>query len=64
MVGFGINTPEMAAKVANFADGVIVGAALIDRIIDAYVNKRDALQAAYTLMSSMRQAIDNNGNKE
>ena len=36
MVGFGIKTAEMAAQVAHFADGVIVGAALITSIIEAY----------------------------
>ena len=40
MVGFGIKTPEMAAEVASFADGVIVGAALITEILDAY-NKQE-----------------------
>lgn len=29
-VGFGISTPEQAAKVADFADGVIIGSALVN----------------------------------
>ncbi|HBD9233731.1 TPA: tryptophan synthase subunit alpha [Legionella pneumophila] len=61
MVGFGIKTPEMAAQVAEFADGVIVGAALINEIIEAYEAKKDPLQASGALLSSMRQAIDNIG---
>lgn len=61
MVGFGIKTPEMAAEVAHFADGVIVGAALITSILEAYETNKNALQAGATLMSSMRHAIDNNG---
>ncbi|KGP62228.1 tryptophan synthase alpha chain [Legionella norrlandica] len=63
MVGFGIKTPEMAAEVAEFADGVIVGAALINKIIEAYETKKDSLQAGAALLSSMRQAIDNIGSK-
>ena len=61
MVGFGIKTPEMAAEVVGFADGVIVGAALITQIIDAYTTHKNSLQAGASLMHSMRQAIDNHG---
>jgi tryptophan synthase alpha chain len=63
MVGFGIKTPEMAAEIAGFADGVIVGAALISTIVDAYHAKQDFLHAGAHLIHSMRQAIDNNGTK-
>ncbi|MBX2826245.1 MAG: tryptophan synthase subunit alpha [Gammaproteobacteria bacterium] len=31
-VGFGISNPEQAASVARFADGVVVGSAIVDRI--------------------------------
>ncbi|KTC79299.1 tryptophan synthase subunit alpha [Legionella cherrii] len=58
MVGFGIKTPEMAAEVASFADGVIVGAALITRILDAYNTNNDILQAGADLIYSMRHAMD------
>ena len=34
-VGFGIGTPEQAAEVAEYADGVIVGSALIDAVDQA-----------------------------
>ena len=61
MVGFGIKTPAMAAEVAHFADGVIVGAALITNILQAHETNKNALQAGASLISSMRQAIDNNG---
>lgn len=33
-VGFGIATPEQAAKVGTFADGVIIGSALVKKIAD------------------------------
>lgn len=63
MVGFGIKTPEMSAKIAHFADGVIVGAALITQILASYEANANAVQAGASLISSMRQAIDNNGKK-
>lgn len=59
MVGFGIKTAEMAADVACFADGVIVGAALITEILEAYNAKHDMLQAGEKLINSMRTAMDN-----
>lgn len=58
LVGFGIKNPEMAAQVAAFADGVIVGAALITRIDEAYQANKNCLEAGTSLMSSMRQAMD------
>lgn len=58
MVGFGIKTPEMAAQVAAFADGVIVGAALITTIYQAYIDKEDCITAGAQLIQSMRMAID------
>lgn len=61
MVGFGIKTPEMAADVSTFADGVIVGAALIEQIHTAYLEKADAIKAGATLINAMRYAMDNKG---
>lgn len=34
-VGLGVSTPEQAADVAGFADGVIVGTAFVRRVLDA-----------------------------
>lgn len=34
-VGFGISTPDQAAEVASYADGIIVGSALIDAVDEA-----------------------------
>lgn len=31
-VGFGVSTPEHAASIAGYADGVVVGSAIVDRI--------------------------------
>ena len=49
-VGFGISTPEEASEVARFADGVIVGSAIVKRASDP-----DALLREYLL--SLRKAI-------
>lgn len=61
MVGFGIKTAKMAAQVADFADGVIVGAALVSQLFDAYQAKKDPCKAATSLIHAMRVAIDNSG---
>ncbi|WP_419418606.1 tryptophan synthase subunit alpha [Legionella sp. D16C41] len=58
MVGFGIKTAEVAAEVAAFADGVIVGAALINRIIEAHQSNEDICVAGASLIQEMRQAMD------
>jgi tryptophan synthase alpha chain len=63
MVGFGIKTPEMAANVAEFADGVIVGAALISQIQAAFQAKTDTVKAGATLINNMRCAMDNKGSE-
>jgi tryptophan synthase alpha chain len=31
-VGFGVSTPEHAAEIARYADGVVVGSAIVDRV--------------------------------
>lgn len=61
MVGFGIKTAEMAKAVAQFADGVIVGAALISSINEAYEKDPDQFLSRLHLISDMRKAIDLNG---
>jgi tryptophan synthase alpha chain len=59
MVGFGIKTADMVASVAKFADGIIVGAALISKILDAHQSQKDICTAGASLIREMRQAIDN-----
>lgn len=61
MVGFGIKTAEMAKQVSHFADGVIVGAALITEIFEAYERQDNVPKQAALLIDSMRQAMDKNG---
>jgi tryptophan synthase alpha chain len=58
-VGFGVKDAETARVIADIADGVVVGSALISKI---EANPDDAEQAKseiITLLKSMRQAMDN-----
>lgn len=63
MVGFGIKTPEMAAQVSAFADGVIVGAALVEQMYAGFQKhgEAEAIAQSAALISAMRKAM-NNGN--
>jgi tryptophan synthase alpha chain len=45
-VGFGISTPEQAAHVARFADGVVVGSALVERMAAAASREAVVTEAA------------------
>jgi tryptophan synthase alpha chain len=51
-VGFGISTPEDAARVAEFADGIIVGSALL-KIVEAGGSAKDVEQ----FVAALRRAI-------
>lgn len=50
-VGFGISTPEQAARIGAIADGVIVGSALV-KAAD------ESVDAVYTLAKSLRDALN------
>jgi tryptophan synthase alpha chain len=52
-VGFGIQTPEDAARVAEFADGIIVGSALL-KIVENGGTAKDV----ETFVASLRKAVD------
>lgn len=45
LVGFGIKNPNIAAKIAEFADGIIVGAALNQVVYNAYKDHDDPIHA-------------------
>lgn len=53
-VGFGISTPEQAAKMAALSDGAIVGSAII-RIIEKYGKDSPAFVGEY--VRTMKQAV-------
>ncbi|HEX3792901.1 MAG TPA: tryptophan synthase subunit alpha [Acidimicrobiales bacterium] len=52
-VGVGVSTPEQAAEVCEVADGVIVGSALVRRLLEG-----GGPEAAADFVGSLRQAID------
>ena len=57
-VGFGIGTPDDAARVAAFADAVVVGSALVKRI-GALAQTPDRIPAeAAAFLASLRAAMD------
>lgn len=56
-IGFGVSTPEQAADLKQYCDGVIVGSAIVKRIADGAdaQAKRDAV---HELVVDMRKALD------
>jgi tryptophan synthase alpha chain len=52
-VGVGVSTPEQAAQVCEVADGVVVGSALVRRLLEG-----QGPEGAATFVGSLRQAID------
>ena len=50
-VGFGVSTPEQAAQVAQIADGVIVGSAIVD-VIEEHISDESKLLAAVKQFAS------------
>lgn len=54
-VGFGISTPEQAGSVAQIADGVVVGSALVKTLAE------DGVAAGARLVEALRAAMPKNG---
>jgi tryptophan synthase alpha chain len=52
LVGLGVSTPEHAAEACSFADGVIVGSALLQATYDG------GIESGVRLIKEMREAID------
>ncbi len=55
-IGFGIRTPQSAHDAAQLADGIVIGAALVDTIINAHENGQDAAIAAKEFTQTMKAA--------
>lgn len=53
LVGVGVSTPEQAAEIVTVADGVIVGSALVRRLLDG-----GGPEAAATFVAELRSGID------
>ncbi len=55
-VGFGIGTPEQAARVGEIADGVIVGSRLV-RAVGEAGSAEDAADAVAAFLRETRDAL-------
>ena len=56
-VGFGISTPEQATQVAQIADGVIVGSAIVNVIEDNIDNETKLLAAVKRFASDLAAGV-------
>jgi tryptophan synthase alpha chain len=56
-VGLGVSTPEQAAEVATYADGVIVGSAFVQRLIDAGDDHAAGVRAVGALAADLAAAV-------
>ncbi|MEO0437208.1 MAG: tryptophan synthase subunit alpha [Pseudomonadota bacterium] len=60
-VGFGIKDGSSAAAIADFADGVVVGSALVQKLADVAASGGDEaaiLEAAGVLLGEIRESVD------
>jgi tryptophan synthase alpha chain len=55
-VGLGVSTPDQAAEVAGFADGVIVGSAFVRRLAAA-ATPDDAVTATRELAAALAEGV-------
>lgn len=57
-IGFGIKDEETAGQLAKYADGLVVGSALVKLLYNTSQENGDVLQAAKQFMQGLRNAID------
>lgn len=57
-VGFGVRDAQTAARVADVADGVIVGSALVSRVGELRDDRQRLLREVPSVLAAMRQAMD------
>jgi tryptophan synthase alpha chain len=55
-VGFGISTPEHAALVGRFADGVVVGSAIVD-LVERYAASRELLSRVGDFIAALKSPL-------
>jgi len=55
-VGFGISKPQQAREIARFADGVVIGSAVV-RLIDENKNNKDLLKIVSDYVSEIKKAL-------
>jgi tryptophan synthase alpha chain len=59
-VGFGVSIPDHARRVGAFADGVVVGSALVDRI-DRAATPDEAVEAAAEFIADLKAPLRHRG---
>jgi tryptophan synthase alpha chain len=55
-VGFGISGPEQAREVGAYADGVVVGSAIVD-LIEAAGSRDEAVDSVASFVAEMKAAL-------
>jgi tryptophan synthase alpha chain len=55
-VGFGVSDPDQVREIARFADGVIVGSAIV-KIIAENLNRPDIVSTVGDFIASLAQAV-------
>jgi tryptophan synthase alpha chain len=55
-VGFGVSTPEQAATIGAYADGVVIGSAIVDRI-EAAASRETAVDDVARFIGELKQAL-------
>ncbi len=56
-VGFGVKDPASAAAIAAFADGVVIGSALVEQLAEA-TDAADAAERARAFLAPIRAAVE------
>lgn len=60
LVGVGVGTPEQAAEACRVADGVVVGSAVVSRVLEA-ASVDEAVESVSAFVSDVRRALDASG---
>jgi tryptophan synthase alpha chain len=55
-VGFGVSTPEQVSEIGRFADGVVVGSALVD-LIEAAETPGAAVVSVSEFVAKLKHAL-------
>lgn len=62
-VGFGIGTPDQAQAVASYADGVIVGSAIVSRV-EEHLGRADLVERVGGFVARLKSAILGRGDRD